>query len=78
MPTIHFDYLSHMAKFNRQISDVQEFMTRLEHYNFVHNWIEEHNASGKSWSAAHNQFSDWSYAEYKSILGYIGERESRQ
>ena len=49
MPTVHFDYLGHMAKFNRQIEDVQEFMTRLEQFTFVHNWIEEHNNSGKSW-----------------------------
>ena len=49
-------------------------MTRLEQFTFVHNWIEEHNASGKSWKAAHNQFSDWSFAEYKSMLGYVGER----
>merc|ERR1712109_387139 len=39
----------------------------------VHNWIENHNASGASWMAGHNQFSDWSAAEYKSILGYVDD-----
>jgi cathepsin L len=69
----HFDYLSFMAQFGRQITDVQEFKMRLENFTFMHNFIEEHNASGKSWVAGHNQFSDWSHAEYKAMLGHTGE-----
>ena len=71
MPTIHFDYLGHMAKYNRMITDVQEFYTRIEEFTSVHNWINEHNASGANWTAGHNQFSDWTHAEYKAILGYV-------
>jgi cathepsin L len=70
-----FNYLAHMAKFNRQITDVAEFMTRLENFTFVHNWIEEHNLTGASWTAGHNQFSDWSRAEYKAMLGYSGRAQ---
>merc|ERR1712051_469093 len=73
MPIIHFDYLSHMATYNRMITDVQEFHTRLAEFTSVHNWINEHNASGANWEAGHNQFSDWSAAEYKSILGYVDD-----
>lgn len=43
---------------------------RLENYTFVHNWILDHNASGASHVAAHNQFSDWTEQEYRNILGY--------
>ena len=68
---VSFDYLSHMAKFNRMITDVEEFYMRVEQFTAVHNWIEEHNASGASWTAGHNQFSDWSHAEYKAILGFV-------
>ena len=70
---IQFDYLGHMAKFNRQITDVTEFAKRLQNFTFVHNWIEEHNASGANWVAGHNQFSDWHYAEYKAMLGYVND-----
>ena len=78
MPTIHFDYLGHMAKYNRMITDVQEFYTRIAEFTSVHNWIEEHNASGANWTAGHNQFSDWTHAEYKMMLGYVrGEQDVR-
>ena len=70
-----FDYVSHMATYGRQISDVTEFQTRLAQFSLVHNWIEEHNESGANWVAGHNQFSDWSHAEYKAMLGYAGADE---
>ena len=70
-----FNYIGHMAAFNRQITDVTEFAQRLEQFSFVHNWIEEHNASGASWVAGHNQFSDWTHAEYKAMLGYAGDSD---
>jgi len=68
----HFDYLSHMAKFNRSFNDVEEFAMRLDQFSFVHNFIEEHNATGASFTLGHNQFSDWTHAEYKQLLGYQG------
>lgn len=66
-----FDYIGHMAKFNRQITDVQEFYKRLENFTFVHNWIQEHNTTDSNFKVGHNQFSDWSPVEKKSILGYV-------
>ena len=78
MPHINFDYLGHIAKFNRSFENVEEFMARLENFTFVHNWIEEHNNSGANWQAGHNQFSDWHYAEYKNMLGYTGRRGERR
>ena len=67
-----FNYLGHMAQFNRQITDVTEFRTRLANFTFVHNYIESHNNSGAGWLAGHNQFSDWSHVEYKQMLGRVG------
>jgi cathepsin L len=78
MPFANFDYLGWMAKFNREITDVAEFYMRIENFTNTHNFIEEHNASGKSWIAGHNQFSDWSDAEYKNILGYVASRDERK
>ena len=65
-----FDYLSHMAKFNRSFENVEEFAMRLDQFSFVHNYIEEHNATGANFTLGHNQFSDWTHAEYKQLLGY--------
>ena len=79
MPTVHFDYLGWMAKFNRQITDVEEFMGRLENFTSTHNWIEEHNSMlGRTWTAGHNQFSDWHAAEYKAMLGYVENQNERK
>ena len=75
---ISFDYLSHMAKFNRHITDVLEFQMRLAEYTFTHNWINDHNASGASWEAGHNQFSDWTRVEYNSMLGYVHDESFTQ
>ena len=69
----HFNYFTFLAEYGRQISDVTEFNTRARYFNFVDDFINEHNASGKSWIAGHNQFSDWSPAEFKSILGYVDD-----
>merc|ERR1711957_1093325 len=65
-----------MATYNRQITDVTEFAMRVENYTQIHNFINEHNASGANWVAGHNQFSDWSFAEYKAMLGYTGTRDA--
>ena len=64
MPIVKFDYLGHIVKFNRTFESVEDFMARLENFTFTHNWINEHNASGASWVAGHNQFSDWHHVEY--------------
>ena len=68
----NFDYLTHIAKFNRQFESVGEFLMRLENFTAAHEWIQEHNASGKNWRAGQSQFSDWTDAEYKAILGRKG------
>ena len=61
---MQFNYLGHMATYNRQITDVREFMTRLENFSNTHNFIEELNNSNQTHTAGHNQFSDWSHAEF--------------
>ena len=66
---VGFHYLQWIAKFGRQHADVEDFLARLDRFAFVHNWIEEHNASGANWVAGHNQFSDWHRSEYKQMLG---------
>ena len=66
-----FDYLSYMAKYNKVVGDVEEFAMRVQNFRHTHAFIQEHNNSNASWVAGHNQFSDWSHAEYKSMLGHV-------
>ena len=66
-----FNYLGFMAQFNRQITDVTELATRVKYFKATHDYILQHNASNTSSVAGHNQFSDWSPAEYKHMLGYV-------
>ena len=33
--------------------------------------IREHNASESNFKLGHNQFSDWTDAEFKAIQGYV-------
>ena len=75
---LDFDYLNYMATFNKVVTNVEEFAMRVENFKFAHQWIESHNASGASWSAGHNQFSDYTEAEYKQMLGYVAPRTTEE
>jgi len=73
------DYINYMATHNKYINDVEEFAMRVANFKRVDAFIQEHNASNASYTAGHNQFSDWSDAEYKSILGHVrGARSERK
>ena len=67
---VEFEYMNYMAQFNKYSNDMNEFQMRLEQFTATDAFIKENNASNASHVAGHNQFSDWTYAEYKAILGY--------
>ena len=62
-------YMNYLANFGKTINDLQEFETRLGHFTATDVDIEEINSQGNTWTAGHNQFSDWSAEEYKGMLG---------
>merc|ERR1712051_404375 len=66
------NFLNYVARFNKVYEEIEEFALRLE--RFVH-WdkiINDHNSTdGPTFVLGHNQFSDWTDAEYKAMLGYI-------
>ena len=64
-----FAYLKYVADWGKSHLDIHDFNQRLANFTDLHNWIEEHNASGANWVAGHNQFSDWHRSEYKQMLG---------
>ena len=65
-----FEYMQYVAKFNKVSNDVQEFQVRMMNFANTEKFIQAHNQSNATHTAGHNQFSDWSHAEYKNILGY--------
>jgi cathepsin L len=68
-PTL-FAYIQYIAKYGKSHIDMQDFHYRLGLFESMERFIEEHNASGKKWTVAHNHLSDLSTEEYRSLLGY--------
>ena len=62
-------YMNHCAKFGKNVGDTEEFQTRLGHFAKADKTIEDHNAGSHNFTMGHNQFSDWSADEYKTLLG---------
>jgi len=78
LSTVEYEYMNYCAEFNKVSNDVEEFNSRMENFASIDAFITEHNNSNATYTAGHNQFSDWTHAEYKSILGYVrGAADSR-
>ena len=70
LSTIELEYMQYLAQFNKMTNDIDEFNFRLEHFKTADDFIKENNSGNETHVAGHNQFSDWSHAEYQAILGY--------
>ena len=66
---MELEYMNYIAKFGKALHSIEEFGERLVHFVKTHEFIQENNNSDAKHVAGHNQFSDWSHDEYKSILG---------
>ena len=67
------EFVNYAARFNKIYGDVVEYASRLERFTYWHGLINEHNSTnGANFHLGHNQFSDWTDAEYVAILGYKG------
>ena len=69
-------FITHCAKSNKLISDIDEFKMRKANFAAADKFINEFNASGASSKVGHNQFSDWTHVEYKALLGYARDELS--
>ena len=67
--TFELEYMNYLAQFGKTMNDIDEFNTRLEYFKSTDLNIKMINEHQNDWRAGHNQFSDWSSEEYKSILG---------
>jgi len=76
LSSTEFEYMQYVAQYNKMTNSVSEFNMRMANFHAVDAFIQETNQSNASWTAGHNQFSDWTAAEYKAILGYVrGEQD---
>ncbi len=70
LSSVELEYMNHVARFGKNIANVDEFVARLMNYVATDTAINEINSqNGATWVAGHNQFSDWTHEEYGSMLG---------
>ena len=70
LTTTELKYMNHLAQFGKNMGSIEEFNARHSVFASLDQFIEEHNAEGHNYVLGHNQFSDWTHAEYRSMLGY--------
>ena len=64
-------YMNYLAEFGKAMNSVDEFNNRMSIFDATSQFIEEVNANPEhTWTAGHNQFSDWTHEEYQQLLGY--------
>ena len=68
---LHIQYSKYLAQHRKNYLTTEEYELRFINFAKTHYAIEKHNAEGKSWTLAHNTFSDWTEAEKKALNGYI-------
>lgn len=62
-------FLQHMAQYQRTYSNLEEMKMRFANFKENLKYINEENTKGHTYELGTNQFSDWSFEEYKAILG---------
>merc|ERR1719313_1893969 len=64
-------YMKYVTEFGKSYGTKAEFEFRFEQFKQTLAKMAEHNAQNEHQSTvSHNQFSDWTAAEYKRLLGY--------
>jgi len=68
--TTELAYMNYLAEFGKTMNSVEEFSMRMNNFDMTDQFINQVNSeNGNTWTAGHNQFSDWSREEYKNLLG---------
>jgi hypothetical protein len=68
--SLHTEYAKYLVQHRKNYLTTEEYEARFINFAKTHNAIERHNADGKTWTLAHNTFSDWTEAEKKALNGY--------
>ena len=70
--------MNYVSKYNKAYDTIEEFEMRLNNFNKVEEQIRNHQERNDvSHTLAHNQFSDWTDAEFQKILG-LKERDEKR
>jgi C1A family cysteine protease len=69
-PIVENEFIQHIAEFGKSYGTTEEYKFRLNLFAEKHAAIAELNSENGSFTLGHNQFSDWTQAEYKKLLGY--------
>ena len=69
-------FMEFTAKHGKSYSTMEELTMRHERWNRVEAHIKEHNST--NYQVGHNQFSDFTEAEYKGLLGYKPMKKAPQ
>ena len=69
-PIVEREFVQHIAEFGKSYGTKEEYQFRLNLFAEKHAEIAESNSQNGSFILGHNQFSDWTSAEYKKLLGY--------
>ena len=64
-----FDFIQYIAKHNKNYKSVEEYIMRKANFDALTVEINHLNSIQSSSVHGHNKFSDWTKAEYESILG---------
>ena len=64
------EFLNYAARYNKVYEEIEEFALRFERFTYWHKLISVHNATETNFTLGHNQFSDWTDAEFKAILNF--------
>lgn len=67
------DFVGHMNNFGLNYATQEEFEFRMGLYAKKAELIKEHNSGNHSFTLGHNQFSTYTDAEYKKLLGFRGK-----
>jgi cathepsin L len=66
-----YSYMKYVSEFGKSYGTKAEFKFRLEQYKQTLKKMADHESNAAHGSTvAHNEFSDWTEAEYKRLLGY--------
>jgi C1A family cysteine protease len=78
--TLDYSFIRHVAEFNLNFPTMEEFNFRQTLFAAKHAEITAWNTTAnQTHTLAHNQFSTWTKAEFRSILGYVrSENEFRR
>lgn len=69
-PIVEREFVQHIAEFGKSYGTKEEYQFRLSLFAEKHAAIAEENSKNGSYILGHNQFSDWTNAEYKKLLGF--------